>query len=301
MNKDEAREKFGKYSEGPDGEEQWEFDHNKLRGMFLRYSEEVDYLEGTTEWPDAEAWVDNFWSWVKVNVGVGYKGILQCQTPSPSGRFDRLGKGEAVRVANRYYENHDGFKENMDELWEPIDKVEDLPGAGEGYFEELEDMSSKEVLETFFNIYEGHDRTGIGKRQSPNVEGYKYHIKQWVFATDTIQSEETSPSAEALVQEWIDWMAGEILSLEKPIVELEPENCVGGIPIPEEDDIVGWCREVWKDSERFRTEVKEKWNKDVSSDDDALPDATDVKDIRRGIDTSSKAKSGQRGLTDFEI
>lgn len=298
MNSEEAREKFGKYSEGPNGEEQWEFDHNKLRGLFLKYSRDIDYLQGTSERPVCESWIDNFWQWLKANLGVGYKGVIQCSDPSPSGKFDRLGKSEAMRIADAYYDNHDEFKENMDELWEQVDKTAIFPATDDSYIEFVRDMSNDELLETFFNIYDRHDSPVVGKRQSPNVEGYKFHIKQWVLETKTIQSETEKPSAEALVEEWIDWIVDEVLSLPTPIVERNPEDKVGGVPIPEQDDIVGWCRELWQDSEEFRENVKEKWNKEVEGDEKTMPVSDDVDSVREGIDTTRRNKRGQTSLTD---
>jgi len=301
MNQEEAREKFGCTVEGQEGEEQWQIDHNKLRGMFLKYSREVPYLEGTAEWPDAEEWVDHFWSWVKGSLGVGYKGVLQCKKPSPSGKFDRLGKSEAVRVANKYYDSHREFRENMNMMWHSVDKIEGLVESDEEYIETLEGMGNTDILRTFFNIYEKRDGAVIGKRQSPNVRAYKYHIKQWVFETETIMTHEPEPTAKALVECWIDWMGQEILSLKKPIVETEPEEAVGGIAIPDEEDIVDWCRELWKDSDKFKKSVTKKWNRDVHSGEDSTPDAREITDLRKGIDTSGKEKQGQQGLADYEM
>lgn len=299
MNKQEARDKFGEYVEDDDGNEVWQVDNKKVRGMLLKYSEEVHYLEGTAEWPDPEEWVDHFWTWCKGRIGVGYKGVLQCSEPSPSGRFDRIGKGELVRIATAYYENHYQFGENMDALWESVDKIEGLVESDEGYLESLEGMSDKEIIETFFNIYESRDGRVIGKRQSPNVRAYKYHIKQWVYETETIQSESETPSAEALVREWIDWMGDEILEVRRPIADMKPDETVSGSHIPDFDSIVGWCRELWSDSDKFQQCVVDKWNKPVGDDGGATPDAASMASLSDGVNVGGREKSGQLDISDY--
>lgn len=299
MNKEEARQKFGQTYEDESGNQRWEIDHNKLRGMFLKYSRDVEYLEGPSDWPDAKHWMAHFWSWVKDKIGTGYKGILQCPEPSPSGRFDRLGQSEAARVANTYYENHDEFKENMDSVWEENDNIVDIPEAGHGYGETMENADVKEVIEAFFNIYEGHNNALAVRRQSHSVRAYKYHIKQWVFECKSIKTHEPSPNAEALIDEWVQWLGSKVLDLERPIVTPEGEDNVTREPIPDKAQIVEWCRELWQESDQFRGHVKEKWNKSLSDGDDDTPEPEEMTSLRKGIDVGKSQNQGQTGIGDY--
>ena len=299
MNKEEARQKFGHKYQAENGEEQWEIDHSKLRGMFLKYSREVDYLEGPSDWPDAEHWVPHFWTWVKDNLGSGYKGILQCPEPSPSGRFDRLGQSEAARVANNYYDSHDEFRENMDEVWEFNDNIVDIPEAEHGYADTMEAADTKEVIEAFFNIYEGHNNSLAVRRQSHSVRAYKYHIKQWVFECDTIKTHEAKPSAEALVDQWVEWLSSNVLELQQPVVTPGDGDNPTREPIPNEEEITEWCRELWQESDQFRKHVKEKWNKSIESGEEGEPDPDEMTSLRKGVDVGKSGKQGQTGIGDY--
>jgi hypothetical protein len=299
MNEREARQKFGQFYEDEDGNQRWEMDHNKLRGMFLKYSRDVDYLEGPEDWPDAEHWMANFWTFVKDRIGTGYRGILQCPEPSPSGRFDRIGQSEAARVANAYYDSHEEFRDNMDEVWHYNDCTVDIPEGGNGYMETMEGADTKEVIQAFFNIYEGHGNLMAVRRQSCSVRAYKYHIKQWVFECDSIKTHDAKPNAEALVEQWIEWLGSNVLRLERPVVTPGDGDNATSEPIPNQEEITEWCRELWQDSDKFREHVKEKWNKSTAGEDGAGPDPDEMVSLRKGIDVGGSQKQGQTGIGDY--
>lgn len=299
MNVDEAREKFGRMAVGPDGEERWELNPNKIRGLFLKYSREVEYLEGSTDTPKGEEYVDHFWGWCKDKIGVGYKGILQCNRMSPSGRFDRLGKESAAYMLDAYYEAHDEFQENMDEVWH--EQIPDIARRDkyDTTEEMLKDMNGADIIELFFHIYDGHDKLIAGNRQSPDKRAYKYHIKHWVFQKETIQSEEDEPYAEGIVEQWLEWMADEILTTEAPIVDRVDEDEISTGAIPTADDIAGWVRELWVDSKKFKEQVKDKWNKELEKDEGDGPDMSDMNRIDRGRRSKKEKREGQQNLEAF--
>jgi hypothetical protein len=267
--------------------------------LLLKYSREIEYLEGKSSQPYAEAYVDHFWEWCGEKLGPGYKGILQSNSVSPSGRFDRLGKGSFVDIADAYYQAHDEFRENLDSVWHS--EIPDIARRHEYDTSEemLNDIGSKQVIETFYFIYDGHDMMLPGDRQGVDVDAYKYHIKSWVFESDRIEHDDEKPSAESLAEAWVRWMGKEILSTERPIAHPDEDERLSTDSVPTIDEIAEWCREMWESHNKFRGHVKNKWNKELDDGEDGLGSGENLNRIDADRKEKSEKREGQQNIGSF--
>jgi hypothetical protein len=218
---------------------------------------------------------------------------------SPSGRFDRLGRGRFVELADAYYEAHDEFRENMDGVWHS--KLPDIARRQryDTVEEMLRDLDSKDVIEMFYFIHDGHDMLIPGEKQGVDKEAYKYHIKNWVFESDRISHEDSDPSAEALAEAWVKWMGREILTMGRSIRHPDGDERYPSDPTPTVDEIAEWCRELWEDHDKFRGHVKNKWNKELRGDDDGLSSSDSLNKMRQERKEKGEKRDGQQKIGSF--
>ena len=310
MTPEEAREKFGKEVRRDNGEVVWQPHPNKVRGMLLSYARMRDNIPSKFEEPQASEYIEGVWEWLRAKLGDGFGAIFQTHEPSPSGRFDRIGKDNLERFADGFYENNEEFRSLIDEAWDyrdddnsvssGSDTEENIKPRNDTLFG-LEDTSPKNIIEKFFEQPDDYDEDSmLPQKGDPLPSAYKGFMKRYAMRTDRISSDVTSPDAEAFVDAFLDVMIEDYINEEGAIVIYDGSRYGECFSSPYHHEVVEWVREMWQEDDEFKRNVMEKWNKEVVDGEEDGEGESRLSKVGASNKTGNKGKRGQQSLGDFQ-
>jgi hypothetical protein len=242
---------------------------------------------------DAAEYVEDSWQWLSEKMGDGFGGVFVSDDPSPSGKFDRVTKDKFVEIVNEFYESNEEYRELVDEVWEYND-TEEEDGVGEDR-PPLEDDGVR-LFDSTHIFYDGHNGSKASLPDAdaePDVSAFKYYMKMYAVNTDGIPSDDDSPSADAFVDEWLDYIEREALTYTVHICSDRSERHGGPWNIPTHDDISCWAREMFKNDSEFKENVLEKWGVEIEDDDEKEePEPHEVSEPQKKRKVKREKQSG---------
>jgi len=309
MKVSEARDKFGREAVNDAGEKVWEPDPNKVRGMVMRYARTRDVITGPSDKPEAEYYIDDLWQWLQDKLGDGFEGIFQGDEMSPSGKFDRIGKDNLKGFTEDLYKNNDKFKEQVDDKWtvdsgrdssDGDDSDSDFVGDGvTGDLAALSEMGHDDRVLEFFVLSEEQGPGLRGKKEAPSVGMYKHYMIEYAIQVNGIPAKGSEPSAEAFVEEWVDWLGEHVYNTTGCIVQDDSSKYNDMFETPTYSEVVEWAKDLWKKNDRFKKELKRKWGQPYGSGGVDASNAGSLKPIQRPSRDKEKKRQGQVTLGDY--
>ena len=309
MKVDEVREKFGREVTNDEGHSVWEPNPNKVRGMIMKHARVCDEITGSSDEPDVEHYIDDLWEWLQQKLGGGFEGLFQGDEMSPSGRFDRIGKDNLKGFTENLYKKNDDYRSLVNEKWTVVHSTgDDASDGGDdnvvgegvtGDLAALSEMGHDDKILEFFVLTEEPGPGLRGKKKAPAVGMYKHYMTEYAIQVNGIPSSQSEPSAEAFVDEWIEWLKEFIFNTEKCIVSYEADKYNDMFVCPMKADVVEWARELWQKNELFRRNVKEKWGGSYKDTDVNNDSGSSLSKIKRPEMRSKKKRKGQVKLGDY--
>jgi hypothetical protein len=277
--------------------------------MIMKHARSCDEITGPTEEPDIEHYIDDLWQWLQDKLGDGFEGLFQGDEMSPSGRFDRIGKDNLKGFTRNLYENKADYHNTVNDKWNQVDDDDGSPDdvdvdnfVGEGVTGDLATLAnsghSEQILEFF--VIDEDAGPGVGdKKKAPAVGMYKHYMTEYAIQVNGIPATSESPNAEDFVEEWIDWLTEYIFHTEKCIVIRESDKFNNMFVTPTENDVVGWAKELWKQSELFRNKLKDKWGQPYAEQDIKTEGSGSLTKLNRPDMGTRRKKKGQVKIGDY--
>lgn len=302
MTPEEARERFGSKVNKIVGEETveiWHYDNPKIRGLIVKWANDVEEISATQEEFSGGACVDDFWEWVSGKMGEGFNAVFQEGWYESSGEFDRVSKGAVVKAIENLYENKEDFADNIDSKWSIANPVIRHDSRKE-QISELETNKRQQAANEFYVVEDMDTSTDMVDRIIPDVSAYKYHMKMWALSGETIQAGSDSPNADDFVSEFKGWIDAETSIDSEWVIDDGDGPKYDFFKIPSKDDVAQWCRDMWKNDEGFRRAVKKKWNREVETDEDEEEEEhSNVDSLNDMYKKRDREKRGQRNIGEY--
>jgi hypothetical protein len=295
---EKARSDFYDGEWGPENDEQeWEPDMAKIRGLILQWARDVDSIDGYAPEPECHCFKTSVKAWLTDRLGDGAHAIVRTHDYSKAG-FERVSKKQIAEQSKRLYDNNDEFRELVDEKWHEITK-EDIDGDDEvAVGKYIAEYNGIDVSDDVLLTPSGLESDGDVATPEPRPRRYKYFIKRYVMESTSIESSYDRPNADALADNWVNWLRDELGTTKRYLVCSEGTEPAPGLHDVRVPDIAEWCRELWEDDEEFREHLKLKWNKSSGEEDKAgiEPDLNPID--RPDMDTGTD-KQGQTGIGEW--
>lgn len=300
MDIDTARDKYGSEYVGDDEEVHWSPNYNKVRGMVVRYAHAKDCIYCQSEAHSASEYVDDVWEWLGEKLGDGFHAVFESDEPSPSGEFDRVTKNKLESVIEGLYENNEDYVDVFDEK---VEVVDDEDSYGNGCDETPrkidEDTTIHESVRILYKGDMGRFPSRAPSHAEPDVDSYKYNMKEFAKDVDGIPSSDDSPSAEEFVRCWLSYLDEFVLSGVGHVCMEFLSGSTANWTVTGMDEIVQWSKEMWSDDDEFRSIVCEKWGDDIGIEEesDNKGHGFDTMSIDSSDNTESNKK--EKTLSDF--
>lgn len=298
MDKETARDKFGKMVENEDGTERWMAEPNKIRGIIVRWARDVDEIRAPAEDPEPPHYIGDLWEWTEEKLGDGFEGVFRGEEMSPSGKFDRVSEDRMMTYCDGLYGNNKEFTEIIDEKW-----VHDEEAERYDEFDPVDVDLSGEMgrYEAVHHFYEGTNKrypAMPNKQAEPDISTYKYHMKRHAVTAQGIPHDDDEPSAEAFVESWVEYLRQDVFVTAIHIVSNSDDpGGSGQWPVPTKEQVAKWARELWSDDDEFRENLIEKWGDERAEPTDG--DNMKEKKISAAQKDKSRNKRGQQSLGDY--
>jgi len=309
MKVEEERERFGKESSNDESKTMWEPNPNKVRGMVMKYARTRDVIQGESDSPDVDEYIDDLWQWLQDKLGEGFEAVFQGDEMSPSGRFDRIGKDNLKGFTAELYKSNEDYRETVYEKWETVenDTGEGASGEDDGFPAEgvtgdlaaLAEMGHNDSILEFFVSDESKGPGLRNQKEEPAVGMYKHYMVEYAIQVNGIPADAREPSAEAFIDEWTNWLAEYIFKTDKCIMKEDSSKYKHLFVTPVKSDVVSWAKELWQSNDRFRENVKDKWGDSYSEQDTELTGDEGLPDMNRPSMGKEKQKRGQVKIGDY--